>query len=95
VPLNLEVNVNPTDCLNKVTSLVVEEKGEIVEVFKSAATPTFAVALKVVPSSIVPNLLPNIVENKVLRTLNKGDSIADDTAPVIGNLILAFTLDCT
>ena len=81
--------------LVKVISLVVELKGEIVLVFKSAAVPTFGVALKDVPSSTVPNLLPKIVVNKVLTIEKKGSSIVPVIAPVIGVDIRAFNLDST
>ena len=54
--------------LVKVKSLVLGVKCSLVESSKSGSTPNCGVALNVVPSSIVPNLLPNIVENNVLTT---------------------------
>ena len=51
-----------------VKSLVLDVKCSLVESVKSGSTPTAGVPLNEVPSSTVPNLLPNIVENKVLIT---------------------------
>ena len=51
------------------TSLFAEFNcGGVVLSVKSGSTPTNGVGLNVVPSVVVPNLLPNNVVNKVLIT---------------------------
>ena len=52
--------------LLRVKSLVFVVKCSVVESLKSGSTPNSGVPLNVVPSSTVPNLLPNMVENNVL-----------------------------
>jgi len=69
IVIGLAFDLNLRDnALFKVKSLVFAVKCSVVESVKSGSTPTPGVPLNEVPSSIVPNLLPKIVENKVLIT---------------------------
>ena len=69
-----------------------DSKCSLVVASESIAPANLAFALNVVPSDFVPNLLPNIVENKVLRTCKNGISSTPETAPLTGVLILASNL---
>ena len=50
--------------------------------------------LKLVPSSTVPNLLPNVVLNRVLSIEKIGVSSAPDISPTTGDLIFKLNLLC-
>ena len=74
-----------------VKSLVFELKCSVVESVKSGSTPNSGVPLNVVPSSTVPNLLPKIVENKVLITRSAPGSKVYPLLTPVKLLIWLFT----
>ena len=62
-----------------------------VESSKSGSTPNGTLLLNVVPSSTVPNLLPNIVENRVLITKSAPGSNTNPLLTPVKLLILLST----